>query len=32
MEPPGVANGVSDGSDHNLRWSPDVANRSVDCF
>lgn len=26
------ATGVSDGSDHNLKWSPEVANRSVDCF
>lgn len=24
--------GVSDGSDQSLRWSPDVAKRSVDCF
>lgn len=24
--------GVSDGSDHSRRWSPDVASRSVDCF
>lgn len=29
--PSGVA-GVSDGSDQSLRWSPDVAKRSVDCF
>ena len=21
-----------EGKDHNLRWSPDVAKRSVDCF
>ena len=21
-----------DGSDHSLRWSPEVASRSVDCF
>jgi len=29
---PGDATGVSDGSDHNLRWSPEVARRSVVCF
>lgn len=23
---------ASEGSDHNLRWSPEVASRSVDCF
>jgi hypothetical protein len=23
---------LSDGNDHSLRWSPDVAKRSVDCF
>lgn len=23
---------ISAGRDHNLRWSPDVARRSVDCF
>jgi hypothetical protein len=23
---------VSEGSDQSLKWSPDVANRSVDCF
>lgn len=28
---PGVA-GVSEGSDQSLKWSPDVARRSVDCF
>lgn len=28
---PGLAD-VSDGSDHSLRWSPEVAKRSVDCF
>lgn len=28
---PGFA-GVSDGRDQSLRWSPDVAKRSVDCF
>jgi hypothetical protein len=28
---PGVA-GVSEGRDHSLRWSPEVASRSVDCF
>lgn len=32
MKPPGVEAGVSEGKDHSLRWSPDVANRSVDCF
>lgn len=31
MELPGVE-GVSEGRDHSLRWSPDVASRSVDCF
>lgn len=29
---PGEATGVSDGKLHSLRWSPDVARRSVDCF
>lgn len=32
MEFPGDAIGVSEGRDHSLRWSPDVARRSVDCF
>ena len=32
MEFVGVEMGVSDGSDHSLRWSPLVASRSVDCF
>lgn len=31
MLPPGVA-GASEGRDHNRRWSPEVASRSVDCF
>lgn len=28
----GDATGVSEGSDHSLKWSPEVASRSVDCF
>lgn len=28
----GLCAGVSEGSDHSLRWSPEVAKRSVDCF
>jgi len=32
IEFPGEAAGVSEGRDHSLRWSPDVARRSVDCF
>lgn len=28
----GLCRGVSDGSDQSLRWSPDVASKSVDCF
>lgn len=28
----GDATGVSEGRDHNLKWSPEVARRSVDCF
>ena len=28
----GLDIGVSAGRDHNLKWSPDVASRSVDCF
>lgn len=32
IEFPGVDTGVSDGKLHSLRWSPDVARRSVDCF
>ena len=32
MDEPGVGGWVSDGSDHSLRWSPEVASRSVDCF
>lgn len=32
IELPGEATGVSDGRDQSLRWSPDVARRSVDCF
>ena len=28
----GLCIGVSEGNDHSLRWSPDVAKRSVDCF
>lgn len=31
MLEPGVE-GVSEGSDHSRRWSPEVASRSVDCF
>jgi hypothetical protein len=31
IELPGFE-GVSEGRDHSLRWSPDVARRSVDCF
>lgn len=31
IELPGV-DGVSEGRDHSLKWSPDVARRSVDCF
>lgn len=29
---PGDGDGVSDGRLQSLRWSPDVARRSVDCF
>jgi hypothetical protein len=29
---PGDGAGVSDGKLQSLRWSPDVARRSVDCF
>jgi hypothetical protein len=29
---PGEATGVSEGRLQSLRWSPDVARRSVDCF
>ncbi len=32
MEFPGDATGVSEGRDQSLRWSPEVANKSVDCF
>jgi hypothetical protein len=32
IELPGEATGVSEGRDQSLRWSPDVARRSVDCF
>jgi len=32
IEFPTEAVGVSEGSDHNLKWSPEVASRSVDCF
>jgi hypothetical protein len=32
IELEGLCIGVSEGSDQSLRWSPDVANRSVDCF
>jgi hypothetical protein len=32
MEFPGEEIGVSDGKLHSLRWSPDVASKSVDCF
>jgi len=32
MEFPGDGAGVSDGRLQSLRWSPDVAKRSVDCF
>lgn len=32
MELPGEGRGVSEGRDHSLRWSPEVASRSVDCF
>lgn len=28
----GLDIGVSAGNDHSLKWSPDVANKSVDCF
>lgn len=31
IELPGV-DGVSEGRDHNLKWSPEVASRSVDCL
>lgn len=31
MELPGLE-GVSEGKDHSLKWSPEVASRSVDCF
>jgi hypothetical protein len=32
IEFPGDAIGVSEGRDQSLRWSPEVARRSVDCF
>lgn len=32
IEFPGEETGVSDGRLQSLRWSPDVARRSVDCF
>jgi hypothetical protein len=32
IEFPGEETGVSDGRLQSLRWSPDVASRSVDCF
>jgi hypothetical protein len=32
MELPGEVTGVSEGRDQSLRWSPEVASRSVDCF
>jgi hypothetical protein len=32
IELEGLCIGVSEGSDQSLKWSPDVASRSVDCF
>ena len=32
MVPPGVEGLFSLGRDHNRKWSPEVASRSVDCF
>ena len=32
IEFPEDAIGVSEGKDQSLRWSPEVARRSVDCF
>ena len=32
IELEGLCRGASEGNDQSLKWSPDVARRSVDCF